>query len=271
MDRHFNFLRGVILDWAGTTVDYGCCAPVAAFMEVFRQHAVYVSVPEIRLYMGLAKKDHIRALCRHEAISRRWWKVHGSPPTEATVEALYASFEPQLAKFVARHAVPIDGVVRVVAEMRVRGLKIGATTGFSRDIMQIVAAEAARHGYAPDTWVAPEDVADGRPAPHMIFLNAQRLGIMPYSTLVKIGDTPADIAEGRAAGTWTIGVAGTGNETGLSEENFAALAVDERVIRVRKARARLKGAAAHYVVDALADCLPALYDIECRLAAGGEP
>ena len=53
---------------------------------------------------------------------------------------------------------PIDGVVQVVAEMRVRGLKIGATTGFSRDIMQIVAAEAARHGYAPDTWVAPEAV-----------------------------------------------------------------------------------------------------------------
>ncbi|MFN8371304.1 MAG: hypothetical protein U0694_00280 [Anaerolineae bacterium] len=30
-------LQAVIFDWAGTTVDYGCFAPVAVFIEVFAQ------------------------------------------------------------------------------------------------------------------------------------------------------------------------------------------------------------------------------------------
>ena len=28
-------IEAVIFDWAGTTVDYGCFAPVKAFMEAF--------------------------------------------------------------------------------------------------------------------------------------------------------------------------------------------------------------------------------------------
>ena len=41
-------IEAVIFDWAGTTVDYGCFAPVKAFMEAFAHHGVPVTMEETR-------------------------------------------------------------------------------------------------------------------------------------------------------------------------------------------------------------------------------
>ncbi len=54
----------VIFDWAGTTVDYGCFAPVHAFMEVFRAYGMEPTMEETRKPMGMLK----------EIISKPCWK-----------------------------------------------------------------------------------------------------------------------------------------------------------------------------------------------------
>ena len=48
----------VIFDWAGTTVDYGCFAPVNAFALAFQKFGVTPTVEEIRAPMGMLKRDH---------------------------------------------------------------------------------------------------------------------------------------------------------------------------------------------------------------------
>ena len=55
-------LRGVVFDWAGTVVDHGSRAPVAALQDVFAGAGVPVTVAEARLSMGIAKRDHIRCI-----------------------------------------------------------------------------------------------------------------------------------------------------------------------------------------------------------------
>ena len=69
-------IEAVIFDWAGTTVDYGCFAPVKAFMEAFAHHGVPVTMEETRKPMGMLKRDHIRTMLRMERIARdchgRW-------------------------------------------------------------------------------------------------------------------------------------------------------------------------------------------------------
>ena len=55
-------IEGVIFDWAGTTVDYGCFAPVQAFMEAFAHYGVPVTAEETRKPMGMLKRDHIRTM-----------------------------------------------------------------------------------------------------------------------------------------------------------------------------------------------------------------
>ena len=45
-------LKAVILDWAGTTLDYGCYAPAVVFTEVFKRRGVEISMQEAREPMG---------------------------------------------------------------------------------------------------------------------------------------------------------------------------------------------------------------------------
>ena len=43
-----NRVSCVVFDWAGTTVDFGCEAPVGAFMKAFEQEGLPVSEAEAR-------------------------------------------------------------------------------------------------------------------------------------------------------------------------------------------------------------------------------
>ena len=52
----------VVLDWAGTVVDFGCQAPAIALREAFTRHGVAVSDAQVRRDMGRAKEDHVRAM-----------------------------------------------------------------------------------------------------------------------------------------------------------------------------------------------------------------
>lgn len=52
----------IIMDWAGTAVDYGCFAPVAAFIEAFAEKGLVIDVVQTRKPMGLPKIQHIREL-----------------------------------------------------------------------------------------------------------------------------------------------------------------------------------------------------------------
>ena len=45
-------LKAIILDWAGTTLDYGCYAPAVVFIEVYRRKQVPISIEEARVPMG---------------------------------------------------------------------------------------------------------------------------------------------------------------------------------------------------------------------------
>jgi phosphonoacetaldehyde hydrolase len=264
-------LQAVLFDWAGTTVDYGCFSPTAPFLKVFAARGVTVTLEQARGPMGLMKRDHIRALTQLPEVATQWQAVHGRPPAEADVEAMFAEFVPLQVAVLAEYAAPIPGVIETVAELRRRGLKIGSTTGYTREMMEVLVPEAARRGYSPDAWVCSTDVPAGRPYPWMAFQNAMRLNVYPMEAVVKIGDTVPDIEEGLNAGMWTVGVALTGNELGLTEAEVAALSPEARRQRLTPIYQKLYQAGAHYVVDSVADCLPVLDEIEERLASGERP
>jgi phosphonoacetaldehyde hydrolase len=88
---------------------------------------------------------------------------------------------------------------------------------------------------------------------------------------VKIDDTTADIEEGLNAGMWTIGVALTGNEMGLTEAEVDEMDEEELDIRLLRANRKLLQSGAHYVIDTLDELDEALDEIEERLADGEQP
>jgi phosphonoacetaldehyde hydrolase len=269
--RYHGTLQAVILDWAGTTVDYGCCAPAVVFCDVFKDQGVAISIEEAREPMGMEKKAHIRAIANMPAVANRWRENHGRVATEDDVERMYREFIPRQLDCLADYADLVPGTLEAADLFRRRGMKIGSTTGYSGDMMAVVVDEAKQRGFETDSNVSASDVPVGRPAPWMCFLNLQRLGVYPLEACVKIGDTPPDIAEGLNAGMWTIGVAKAGNEVGLTEAEIAQLSADELDRRLRKAYARLNQSGAHYVIDSIADVQWCLDDIERRLANGERP
>jgi len=264
-------LKAALLDWAGTTLDYGCFAPAVVFQEVYKRKGVEISIEEARGPMGAHKRVHIRQISENEGVARRWKSRYGREPNEGDVEEMFQDFIPLQLACLADYADLIPGTLETVAGMRRRGLKIGSTTGYTGEMMAVLQSEAARRGYVPDSTVCATQVPAGRPHPYMCLQNAIHLETYPMEAMVKIGDTLPDIEEGLNAGMWTIGLARTGNELGLTEEQIAAL--DPEILRARLAKAyrRMYQTGAHYVVDGIGDVMPVLDEIHARLARGERP
>jgi phosphonoacetaldehyde hydrolase len=265
-------LRGVVFDWAGTIVDHGSRAPVAALQDVFAEAGVPVTVAEARLSMGIAKKDHIRCILGLPRVAEEWLRERGAAPHETDVDALYADFLPKQLHCLNRFSRVIAGVPGTAEGLRLRGVRIGSTTGYTRTMLDFLVDRARDQGFAPDCAVCPQDVpGGGRPAPWMCYLNAIRLEVSPLWSMVKIGDTPSDMQEGLNAGMWTIGVTRTGNEAGLTEEEWNSATTAEQCGVLVGAQKRLLDAGAHYLVESAGECLDVIDEIAGRISLGERP
>jgi len=264
-------LEAVIFDWAGTTVDHGSLAPVRVLVQVFSSSGVPLSDQQARRDMGLLKRDHIERILNSPEVAAQWALRHGHPPSCDDLDRLFAEFIPLQMECLARYSRLIPSTEELAARLRRLGLKIGTTTGYTRPMLDLLLQCARAQGYSPDASLCPDDVGGGRPKPWMCYRLGMEFKLSASASCVKIGDTPADVAEGRNAGMWTIAVAATGNEIGLSEEQFAALSNTERNRRIATARDNLLRAGAHYVVDSVAQCEGVLDEIERRLSSGDQP
>lgn len=252
-----NTIQAVILDWAGTTVDYGSRAPTRVFLEIFRRKGVEITVAEARGPMGMSKREHIATVLALPRVSQLWQQVHGAAGKDADVQAMYDEFLPLQLETLARGSAMIPGVVEAIAELRQMGLKIGSTTGYTRALMEVVSPSAAHVGYVPETIVCSDDVPLGRPAPWMNFHAAEQMNVYPLNRVVVVDDTPVGIAAGLNAGCITVAVSQTGNALGLSEGEVAALPQAELKQRLAAIEQDFVAQGAHYVLPAVTE-LPAL-------------
>jgi phosphonoacetaldehyde hydrolase len=248
----------VIFDWAGTMVDFGCRAPIAALLEAFARRGVRLDEATARADMGKAKADHVRALLARPEVAAAWTATNGSAPCEEDVTALMADLGPLMRDAAAEAAELIPGAAETVAALRAAGLKIASSTGYTRAMMAPVLTKAAEQGYAPDHLVCANETPQGRPSPLMIYKACAELGVWPLSRVVKVDDAEAGIAEGRAAGCFTVGVAASGNGMGLSQADLAALDPADRRSRLAVVARSMKAAGADLVLETVADLMRAL-------------
>ena len=264
-------LRAVILDWAGTTQDFGSLAPVGAFVEVFARFGVNITTAHARGPMGVYKLDHIRAIAAYPEVAALWEHAHGSVCTEVDVQAMYGELVPIQEAVLPQFCTLIPGTIEAVAEVRARGYRVGSTTGYPRSVGEIAARHAVEQGYEPDVMVCADEVPAGRPEPWMLLRAMEQLRVFPPHAVVKVGDTVADIEEGANAGTWTVGITKTGNYVGLDREELASLPAEKKAEMILRASDKLRDAGAHYLVGSIADLPPVLDEIEIRLALGHRP
>ena len=264
-------IEAVMLDWAGTTMDFGCMAPAVVFVQVYERQKVPITMDEARAPMGAHKKVHIQKISQLDAVRRRWQEIRGRPPNDDDVNAMFAEFVPLQLACLSQYSKLIPGTLEVVAELRKRGAKIGSTTGYLSEMMKINRDDAKRQGYEPDSTVCASDVPAGRPYPYMCLQNAINLGITTVQSCVKVDDTVPGVEEGLNGGMWTIGLAVSGNEVGLPLEQWQALSEQDKTTKRARAYARMHQCGAHYVVDTIADLLPCIDDIQGRIRRGETP
>lgn len=245
-------LRAVLFDWAGTTIDFGSLAPVEVVRGVFREYAIEVTEAEARQPMGKAKIDHLREVLSMPRVAALWIQHYGRPCDEASVMAIYQRFLVMQKSVLAKHADLIPGVRQFVDFLRSRGIKIGSTTGYTRELMDVVLPLAATAGYSPDATVCSDEVAAGRPAPWSNFRAAELIGVYPMNQVLVVDDSIAGVQAGKHAGCYSVGVTTTGNPFGVSFEAFQHLDETDVSRRHQQAEAEFYAAGADLVVESVA-------------------
>ncbi|MEM5786934.1 MAG: phosphonoacetaldehyde hydrolase [Syntrophobacteraceae bacterium] len=264
-------VRAVILDWGGTSVDHGAMGTVQLFIQGFKELWIEVTEEEVRSGLGLAPWDHISALLGHDEVQAKWRDIYGVAPSEYDLERIFRAVEMIAPTTSAMHCEPVPGLLETVAELRGNGIRIGSSSSRTFNAMEALSGAARERGYAPDAVVCSSDVPGGRPYPWMCFRNAVDMETYPLASIVKIGDTVADIQEGLNAGMWTVGVTKTGGYLGLSSEQAAALDEIELRNRLSVIERQLLDAGAHFVIESVWDCPVIIEQINAMLALGRLP
>lgn len=266
-------VKALVLDWSGTLADAYVIAPAVVFVEVFKNQGVEISMLEARGPMGLRKDLHILELTKVPEIAERWKGIKGKYPDQSDVDAMFADFVPAQLKCLREYTTLLPGVKDVCNRLQSQGIKIGASTGFVRSMVDILLEDCIKQGFEPDATVAGDEVIHGaRPAPHMVYKNLDLLGIHTIQSVVKVDDTASGVGEAVNAGCWGVGVVRYSNYMNINTQAEADAMNEEEIAR-RMAHTRdiLLKTGAHYVIDSLADIEPVIEDINARMARGERP
>ncbi len=187
-------IRLVVFDLAGTLVeDHG--EVLLSVTRALERQGIPVSAGELREWRGASKRDVIRYFVERDT---------AATAAADRVERTYAEFRRLLAEQYDTSGVrPIDGAARTLDWLGERDIRMAATTGFDRDVAELILAKAGCQRLLAHL-VCGSDVPLGRPAPYMIFHAMEAARVTNVREVVVVGDTPFDLQAGSNAGVKTI-------------------------------------------------------------------
>ena len=266
-------VQALVLDWSGTIADAYVIAPAVVFVEVFKNQGVEISMEEARGPMGLRKDLHIKMLTEDPVIAERWKSIKGKYPDQSDVDVMFKDFVPLQLDCLRKYTTILPGVKDVLVDMQKQGLKIGASTGFVRSMVDVLLEDSIKQGFTPDATVAGDEVINGaRPAPHMVWKNLDLMNISEIKSVVKCDDTVSGVGEALNAGCWGVGLVRYSNYMNINSlDEEATLSEAEIQRRMTHTRKILLESGAHYVIDSLVELPAVIDDINARLARGEKP
>ena len=266
-------VKGLVLDWSGTTADAYVLAPAVVFVEVFSKQNVEISMTEARGPMGLRKDLHIKALTEVPEIKERWKGVHGKYPDQSDVDRMFEDFVPMQLDCLRKYTTLLPHVAEVTQKFQKEGIRIGSSTGFVRSMVDILEEDANKQGYTPDASVAGDEVVNGaRPKPFMVYRNLDLMDVHPIQSVVKVDDTISGVGEALEAGCWGVGIARYSNYMDINSLEEAESIPDQEIQRrLANTREILQKAGAHYVIDTFDELPQVVEDVNQRLSRGERP
>lgn len=269
-------IKGLILDNSGTFVDPFVIAPAMAFVKVFKKFGIDISMEESRIPMGIKKDLHIKKLLEIPSIQNKWINNYYREPNDEDITNIYREYIPIQKKILPEYCNLLPKVVETVNMIKQKGIKIGSTTGFSREMLDCILENIKTTELTFDSTVAGDDLDNSnihigsRPYPFMIYKNMEKLNISDINTIVKVDDTITGIQEGLNAGCWTIGITDYSSYMNIDSLNqWKNMSTLEKYNKKKYVRDKFKKESnAHYIINEFDELIPVLEDINLRLNLG---
>jgi phosphonatase-like hydrolase len=182
----------VVFDMAGTTVSEGG-AVYQCLRDTLAANGLEIPAKALQEVKGMDKYEALRIL-----IERSTMREQLLPG----LDAIHEDFVDRMIEFY--RADPSVGETPGASEtfrrLRQAGVRVALNTGFSRDIAQALIDRLNwERDELIDASVTSDEVERGRPQPDMIRRLMLRLGVSDPRRIAKVGDTPADLLEGKNA------------------------------------------------------------------------
>lgn len=195
-------IKLAVCDMAGTTVKDDTEVE-QCFFKAAEHTGLSATSEKVVAMMGLPKKLVFQTLWREQI-----GKDH--PDYAANVETSFAAFKDLLETHYRTQPVePTEGCLELFAWLKSQGIKIALTTGFYREVTDIILGRLGWNQGLNSEYlgseasmiqasITPSEIfnTEGRPAPYMIQKAMYKLGIVDSKTVVNIGDTPSDLESG---------------------------------------------------------------------------
>jgi phosphonatase-like hydrolase len=202
--------RLIVLDVGGTIIqDRGDV--VDALQSAFAKHGAKITSEEIAPWRGASKREVVRHFVKEKSLKPE------------LAESIYKNFTAQaIEKY--KSVPPIAGAEKAFEQLKNDGLLLAATTGFSREIATSIFQRLQWTKYFTAI-VTSDDVAEGRPAPYMIFHAMESARVTNVAEVMIVGDTPLDLQAGANSGVGgLVGVlSGAGTRTALTAQKHTAI------------------------------------------------
>jgi len=195
----------VVFDLAGTTIDDGTAvadclydAAVEFDLDTTREEIITrIGTNKIHLYQFLIARAQGRDIPMED------FERIKDPASYELAQQVFARYSALMLDYYRSDVTPMAGAEDTFAWLHERGIQVATNTGFHHDVTTVL---MERLGWLDqglvDLAVDVEDVPGGvgRPAPFMIFHAMRTLNVQSVRTVIKVGDTPADMLEGTNAG-----------------------------------------------------------------------
>ncbi len=195
----------VMFDLAGTTINDG-----TAVADCLYQAAVEFKLPveynEILTRIGTNKihlYQFLIARAQGKQIAMEDFEKIKDPESHEMALEVFKRYSQIMIDFYRNEVKPMPGAEETFEWCHQHGIKVATDTGFHRDVNDALMQGLGwiKRGLvdvAVDVQHIPGDI--GRPAPYMLFHAMRELNVQSVHEVIKVGDTPADMLEGRNAG-----------------------------------------------------------------------
>src|ERR1041384_4829275 len=183
-------IRLVVLDVGGTILEDRGDVP-EELRKALAKHGISVTPAEIVPWRGGSKREAVRHFVMQKSTA-------SEAAREKLTDEVYSEFRTNLNE-IYRTVPPIAGAEDAIQKLRQSGYLLAATTGFDRDITHPIFQRLGWDKYFKSV-VCSDEVAEGRPAPYLLFHAMEAARVHRVAEVVAVGDTPLDLQAGTNAG-----------------------------------------------------------------------